>query len=123
MTARGHMWPSTVSTCRAPPQKQRHGHGHGPELLAYSSDVMTQLLPGPGVLVGSLARPAPPARSPRIATLAEVGRPPGPRIASRAAKPVWMTRCPGSGAVPGRSRGSGSASAGSGARASAPPSP
>ena len=30
--------------------------------------------------------------SPRIATLADFGRPPGPRIASSAAKPVWMTR-------------------------------
>ena len=30
--------------------------------------------------------------SPRIATLADLGRPPGPRIASSAAKPVWMTR-------------------------------
>ena len=66
----------------------------------------------------SVVRPLEP--SPRIATLAEVGRPPGPRIASRAAKPVWMTRWPGSGAIPGRSRVSGSTSAGSGARASAP---
>ena len=46
----------------------------------------------------SVVRPLEP--SPRIATLAEVGRPPGPRIASSAAKPVWMTRWPGSGAIP-----------------------
>ena len=30
--------------------------------------------------------------SPRMATLADRGRPPGPRIASSAANPVWMTR-------------------------------
>ena len=39
--------------------------------------------------------------SPRIATLADFGRPPGPRIASSAAKPVWMTR-----SSSGRSSGS-----------------
>ena len=38
----------------------------------------------------SVVRPLEP--SPRIATLADFGRPPGPRIASSAAKPVWMTR-------------------------------
>ena len=38
----------------------------------------------------SVVRPLDP--SPRIATLADRGRPPGPRIASSAAKPVWMTR-------------------------------
>ena len=65
----------------------------------------------------SVVRPLEP--SPRSATLAEVGRPPGPRIASSAAKPVWMTRSPGSGAAIGRSRSSRS-SAGAGARASAP---
>jgi hypothetical protein len=38
----------------------------------------------------SVVRPLEP--SPRIATLAERGSPPGPRIASSAVKPVWMTR-------------------------------
>ena len=38
----------------------------------------------------SVVRPLDP--SPRIATLADRGRPPGPRMASSAAKPVWMTR-------------------------------
>lgn len=63
--------------------------------------------------------------SPRIATLAEVGKPPGPRMASSAGKPVRMTRSPGSGAVavPGRAPVSVSSirsGAGAGARASAP---
>ena len=66
----------------------------------------------------SVVRPLEP--SPRIATLAEVGRPPGPRIASSAAKPVWMTRWPGSGAIPGRAGSRGRPPPGSGARASAP---
>ena len=35
--------------------------------------------------------------SPRIATLADLGRPPGPRIASSAANPVRMTRSSGRG--------------------------
>jgi hypothetical protein len=56
--------------------------------------------------------------SPRMATLAERGRPPGPRIASSAGKPVRMTRSSGSaagaGAIPS---GDGAAA---GARASAP---
>jgi hypothetical protein len=64
----------------------------------------------------SVVRPLEP--SPRMATLAEVGRPPGPRIASSAANPVRMTRPPGSGAG---SRSS--ASDGAGARASAPRTP
>ncbi len=63
----------------------------------------------------SVVRPLEP--SPRMATLAEVGRPPGPRIASSAAKPVWMTRSAGSGAIAGRAS---SMSAGAGARARAP---
>ena len=36
--------------------------------------------------------------SPRIATLADLGSPPGPRMASSAAKPVWMTRSSWAGA-------------------------
>ena len=58
--------------------------------------------------------------SPRIATLADFGSPPGPRIASSAAKPVWMTRSSsGRGSYRGASSGT-DATAGSGARASAP---
>ena len=45
----------------------------------------------------SVVRPLEP--SPRIATLAIRGRPPGPRMASSAANPVWMTRSSGSGSV------------------------
>ena len=70
-------------------------------------------------LRASVVRPLEP--SPRIATLAEVGRPPGPRIASSAANPVWMTRPPESDAASGRGWASGrSISAGSGASARAP---
>jgi hypothetical protein len=58
---------------------------------------------------------APLDAAPRRATLAARGRPPGPRTASRAAKPVETTR-PGSGRPPGAS---GSA-AGAGTLASAP---
>ena len=43
----------------------------------------------------SVVRPLEP--SPRIATLADSGRPPGPRMASSAAKPVRMTRSSGRG--------------------------
>jgi hypothetical protein len=60
--------------------------------------------------------------SPRIATLADFGRPPGPRIASSAAKPVRMTRS-SSGRSSGSSCGSASwsdATAGADARARAP---
>ena len=60
--------------------------------------------------------------SPRIATLADFGKPPGPRIASSAAKPVWMTRS-SSGRGSGSSCGSASwtdATAGADARARAP---
>jgi hypothetical protein len=67
----------------------------------------------------SVVRPLEP--SPRIATLADFGSPPGPRIASSAAKPVWMTRS--SSRRPGSYRGASAwsdATAGSGARASAP---
>ena len=56
--------------------------------------------------------------SPRMATLAEVGRPPAPRIASSAANPVRMIRSPGSGPMTGRDADP--SSAGAGARASAP---
>jgi hypothetical protein len=67
----------------------------------------------------SVVRPLEP--SPRMATLADVGRPPGPRMASSAAKPVWMIRSPGSGATAGAGGGaSSSGSAGAGARARAP---
>ena len=66
----------------------------------------------------TVVRPLDP--SPRSATLADVGRPPGPRIASSAANPVWMTRPPGSGSMAGRSI---SSVAGAGARASAPRTP
>lgn len=46
--------------------------------------------------------------SPRSATLALRGRPPGPRIASRSLKPVRTIRWPGFAAgVPGASSGSG----------------
>jgi hypothetical protein len=48
--------------------------------------------------------------SPRSATLALRGRPPGPRIASRSLKPVRTIRWPGfaaAGTVPGASSGSG----------------
>ena len=59
--------------------------------------------------------------SPRIATLAERGRPPGPRIASRAAKPVRMIRSFGWDVGPGLAIGSGDGvMAGIGARARAP---
>ena len=57
---------------------------------------------GPGLratLRLSVVRPLEP--SPRIATLADVGRPPGPRIASSAAKPVRMTRSSGRGSYRG----------------------
>ena len=64
----------------------------------------------------SVVRPLEP--SPRIATLAERGRPPGPRIASSAAKPVRMTRSSASGAVAGVSTSGDSP--GAGASASAP---
>ena len=47
----------------------------------------------------SVVRPLEP--SPRIATLADLGRPPGPRIASSAAKPVWMIRSSSTGATTG----------------------
>ncbi len=63
----------------------------------------------------TVVRPLEP--SPRMATLAEVGRPPGPRIASSAANPVWMTRWLGSGA---RAGSGATARAPSVARASAP---
>ena len=61
--------------------------------------------------------------SPRIATLADLGRPPGPRIASSAAKPVWMTRSSSATWGSGSYRGSASwsdATAGADARARAP---
>ena len=63
----------------------------------------------------SVVRPLEP--SPRIATLADFGRPPGPRIASSAAKPVWMTRLS---SRLGSYRGCSSGSAAAGANASAP---
>ncbi len=66
----------------------------------------------------SVVRPLEP--SPRMATLAEVGRPPGPRMASRAANPVWMIRSPGSGASAGEGWASDRSSTSAGARASAP---
>ena len=69
----------------------------------------------------SVVRPLEP--SPRIATLAERGRPPGPRIASSAAKPVWMTRSSGAGIGLGRCDGVGAGTrtgAVAGARARAP---
>ena len=67
----------------------------------------------------SVVRPLDP--SPRIATLAERGRPPGPRMASSAAKPVWMTRSFGSGRGSFRGPTSGSGTnAGSAASASDP---
>ena len=52
--------------------------------------------------------------SPRSATLADLGKPPGPRIASSAANPVWMTRSSERGALDGISM------AGAAANASAP---
>ncbi len=62
--------------------------------------------------------------SPRIATLADLGRPPGPRIASSAAKPVWMTRSSsatwGSGSYRGSAASWSDATAGADARARAP---
>ena len=64
-----------------------------------------------------MVRPLEP--SPRIATLAERGRPPGPRIASSAANPVWMIRSSAAGAGSGRCDGTG-AGAVAGARARAP---
>jgi hypothetical protein len=57
--------------------------------------------------------------SPRSATLAERGRPPGPRMASRAAKPVRMIRWSGSGLGSGLAAGSGTWT-GIGASARAP---
>ena len=68
----------------------------------------------------SVVRPLEP--SPRIATLAERGRPPGPRIASSAANPVWMTRSSAAGSARGDGTGSGRDQAGAvaGARARAP---
>ena len=69
----------------------------------------------------SVVRPLEP--SPRIATLADRGRPPGPRIASSAANPVRMTRSSGSGRGSVRGADIGRvprADAGAGASASAP---
>ena len=54
--------------------------------------------------------------SPRIATLADRGRPPGPRIASSVAKPVGMTRSSERGAL----AGPGASISGAAANASAP---
>ena len=70
-----------------------------------------------------MVRPLEP--SPRIATLADLGRPPGPRMASSAAKPVWMMRLSSTGAGVGAGAGSPAGDgiwlgAVAGARASAP---
>ena len=60
--------------------------------------------------------------SPRMATLADRGRPPGPRIASSAANPVRTTRSFGAktGSFAGLAGSGDMAASGAGARASAP---
>ena len=93
----------------------------GSKVRARSSQATTPPAPWASATrrIASVVRPLEP--SPRIATLAERGRPPGPRIASRLANPVGMTRSR-SGASTGIGRAaasSSSAASGAGAAASA----
>ena len=90
----------------------------GSKVRARSSQATTEPAPWASATSRSARVVRPLEPSPRMATLADRGRPPGPRMASRLANPVGMTRS--SGRAAGRGPPSGSdPSSGSAAGASA----